>query len=188
MLYRKGRGNQFGNGSSDLQPCPHRSRGVILMRLGITEIDEESVAQILGDIAVKAFDDGSTSLLVGTYDFAILFRVELFRQSSGIDQITEHHRQLATLARRRDRCSGLWLCVSSLCRRSGTENVRCEGGSTAPTELGGGPYLTAAAGTHVHEFSPTLLTEFHLFRILTPTVCTAHAASLLYCSQPGKEN
>jgi hypothetical protein len=98
MLSRKGKGYQFGNGSSDLQPCPHRSRSIILMRLGITEIDEEPVTKILRDVTCKAFDDGSTGLLVGTYDLAILFRVELFRQSSGIDQITEHHRQLATLA------------------------------------------------------------------------------------------
>src|SRR5262245_57109865 len=140
------------------------------MRLGIAEIDEESVSKILRNVTCKAFDDSSTGVLIGTHDLAILFRVKLFRQSSRTNQITEHHRQLPPLARRRDRCSRLWLFISTLSVQPGTGAVRCEGGSTASTELGGGPYLMAAAGTHAHEFSPALLTEFHPFGILTPAV------------------
>ena len=79
-------------------PAPRRSCGIILMRLGIAEIHEEPITKILCDIPVIAFNDGSTGVLIGTHDLAILFRVELLRQCSRIDQITEHHCQLATLA------------------------------------------------------------------------------------------
>ena len=52
------------------QPSPHRPLGVVLMRQGITKVDEQAVAEILRDLPLKAGDHLGTRLLVGPHHLA----------------------------------------------------------------------------------------------------------------------
>ena len=44
---------------------------------------------------LKAGDHLSTGILIGPYDLAQVFRVELARKASGVHQVTEQHGELA---------------------------------------------------------------------------------------------
>jgi len=70
------------------------SLGVIFVSLGIAKIDEESVPKELGYVSLITLDDLRADLLIRTDDFSILFGVELGGEFGGIDQVTEHDRQL----------------------------------------------------------------------------------------------
>src|SRR2546430_6250494 len=65
------------------------------MGLGIAKIDEETIPKELGNMSLIALDDFRTCRLIGTNDFPVLFGVELGGESGRIDQITEHHGELA---------------------------------------------------------------------------------------------
>src|SRR6516225_273279 len=67
------------------------------MRLRIAEIDEHTVAHILGDKAAKAGDDVGDAAMVGADDLAQILGIEARRQRRRTDQIAEHHRQLPPL-------------------------------------------------------------------------------------------
>ena len=47
------------------------------MRLRIAKVDEQAIAQILGNMPVKALDDGRAGGLIGAHHLAEVFRVEL---------------------------------------------------------------------------------------------------------------
>src|SRR5215470_11263276 len=68
---------------------------IVFMGLGIAKIHQETITQELSNVSVKTLDDFRTRRLIRTDDFSIIFRVELRRQLGGIDQITEHHGELA---------------------------------------------------------------------------------------------
>src|SRR5262245_44893501 len=69
--------------------------GIIFMRLGIAKIDEHTIIQILGDMAIKALDDLSTGSVIDLNYFAQVFRVELPRERCRARQVTEHDGELA---------------------------------------------------------------------------------------------
>jgi hypothetical protein len=46
-------------------------------------------------MAVKALDDGGSSGLVGLHHLSQIFWIELAGERSRIDEVTEHHRELA---------------------------------------------------------------------------------------------
>ncbi len=81
----------------DAEARVHRPPGVILVRLGIAEIDEQPVADVLGDVAVEAADCFGAGFLGGTQHLAQVFRIQLLGERRRADQVAEHHRQLATL-------------------------------------------------------------------------------------------
>src|SRR5262249_35365993 len=101
------------------------------MRLGIAEIDEQTVTEQLGDMSIKALNDFRASTLVRKDDFSILFGIELGGEFGGIHEVAEHHRELTAFRVRRrssrERCyrqGGLLLgsrrlgslvCVSGYC-------------------------------------------------------------------------
>jgi hypothetical protein len=72
--------------------------GVIFMGLGITKVDQETIAQILRHMTVIALNNLSTGCLIGTDDFPILFGIELGGEFGRIDQVTEHHSELAAFS------------------------------------------------------------------------------------------
>src|SRR5215831_8814591 len=74
----------------------HSSMRVIFMRQGIAKVHEKPISEQLGNMSIKACDDFRTSRLIGMDDFPVLFGIELGRESGRIDQITEHHGELAT--------------------------------------------------------------------------------------------
>ena len=62
------------------------------------KVDEQSVTEILGHMAFKAFDDFGTGLLIGSDDLTQVFGVKLLREFGGVGEIAEHHCQLTTFA------------------------------------------------------------------------------------------
>jgi hypothetical protein len=70
---------------------------IILVGTGIAKVDEQPIPEILRDMSLIARNDLSTGLLVGAHDLTKLFRIELFGQHGGADEVTEHHRQLTPL-------------------------------------------------------------------------------------------
>jgi hypothetical protein len=104
------------------------------MSLGIAEIDEQTIPEQLGNMSFIALDDFSADLLIRTDNFSQVLRIELSRQGSGIDQVTEHDGELPAFCVRRcrrERCSlrralllgsRLWYCLS---RWSGDCLGRC---------------------------------------------------------------
>ena len=88
-------GIQRPHGVENAQARPHRPLGVVFVRLGIAKVHQQAVAQVLGDIAVKALDHCGAGLLVGPHHLALVFRVELPGEAGRVDQVTEQHRELA---------------------------------------------------------------------------------------------
>ena len=68
---------QVSQGREDTQTSTYRSSCVIFMGMGIAKIDEKSIPKELSNVPVKTLDDFRTSRLIGTYDFPVLFGVEL---------------------------------------------------------------------------------------------------------------
>ena len=65
------------------------------MRLRIAKVNQQAIAEILGNVALEALDDLDTGLLIGAHHFAVVFGIELTGEAGGIHQVTEQHRELA---------------------------------------------------------------------------------------------
>ena len=63
--------------STHPQPGPHGPLGVIFVRQGVAEVDEQAIAEILGDMPLKAGDHLGAGVLIGPHHLAQVFRVEL---------------------------------------------------------------------------------------------------------------
>jgi hypothetical protein len=81
----------------DRQPGAGRALGVVLMRLGIAEINEYAIAHILGDKTAKAADGIGDAAMVGADDLAQILGIEARGQGRRTDQVAEHDRQLPPL-------------------------------------------------------------------------------------------
>ena len=87
-------GIQGGNGLDDAQAGIHRAPGIVFMGCGVAKIDEQSIAQILGDMALVGLDDLSCGLLVGAHHGTQVFGVELAGQLGRAHQVAEQYREL----------------------------------------------------------------------------------------------
>ena len=81
----------------DREPGARRALGVVLMRLGIAEINQHAVAHILGDKTAKAADGVGDAAVVGADDLAQILGIEARRQRRRTDQVAEHHGHLPSL-------------------------------------------------------------------------------------------
>jgi hypothetical protein len=81
----------------DREPGASRPLGIVLMRLGIAEINQHAIAHIFGDKAAKAADGVGDAAMVGTDDLAQILGIEARGQRRRTNQIAEHHSQLAPL-------------------------------------------------------------------------------------------
>src|SRR5262249_31156285 len=123
----------------DIKASAYSPMRVILMRLGIAKVDEQSIPQELGDVPVIASNHLRTGGVIRTYHVPVLFRVELGGEFCGVHEVTEHHRELATFGFEYGR--GDW-CGPDLSRRDlrrGRQRYwrggsRCTGYSTRPDE------------------------------------------------------
>jgi hypothetical protein len=86
-------GDRFDNG----EPGPHRPFGIVFMRLGIGEIDQHPIAEILGDKTGEPGDRVCDTAVISAYHFAQILGIEAHRQRRRADQVAEHDRQLAPL-------------------------------------------------------------------------------------------
>jgi hypothetical protein len=117
-----GSGLERGHGFDDAEPRVHRPRGVVLVRQGVAEVDQEPVAQGFGDVAVGARDDLRARVLERLNHVTEILGVELRRELRRTDQVAEHNRELATFglpcvgARSRRRC-GRYRGDFPACRR-----------------------------------------------------------------------
>ena len=94
VLYRQA-GIQGGDGLDNAQASMHRTPGIIFMGHGVAKIDEQPIAEVLGDMTFVVLDDLGSGLLVSAHHRAQVFRVELTRELCGAHQVTEQHGQLA---------------------------------------------------------------------------------------------
>src|SRR5262245_12497197 len=78
------------------QPGANSSLGVILMGMRIAEIDEQTVTEQLGDMPIVALNNVGTHPLVCTDHIPVLFGIDLGGELGRINQVAEHHRELAT--------------------------------------------------------------------------------------------
>ena len=69
-------------------------RGVFVGRWP-AKVDQQAVAEILGDIAVLGLHRVTGRLLVGTHHGAVVFGIELLGEFGRVNQVAEQHRDLA---------------------------------------------------------------------------------------------
>src|SRR5215468_2317306 len=91
-------GTEVAHGSQHSQTRPYSSLRIVFMRVGIAEIDEETIPEQLGDVPIVALDNLGTHLLIGTDDFPVLFGVEVAGELGRVHQVAEHHSQLPSLS------------------------------------------------------------------------------------------
>jgi hypothetical protein len=88
-------GIEWPHGLHHPQAGPHRPLGVIFMRQGVAEVDEQAVAQILGDMALIVGDHLGARVLIGPHHVAQVFRIKLSGEHRRIHQVTKEHGELA---------------------------------------------------------------------------------------------
>ena len=93
-------GVHVGETIEDREPREHGTLRVVLVREGISEVREQSVAEVLRDVPVEAVDDCPAHLLVGEHELAELLRIELLRQRRRSDEVAEQDRQTPPLPAR----------------------------------------------------------------------------------------
>ena len=81
------------------EPGPYRPRRIIFVGLGIAEVDEQTIAEILRDMPVKTGDYLGAGVLIGLHHLLQVFGVKLCRERGRADQVTEEHRELAPFRR-----------------------------------------------------------------------------------------
>ena len=67
---------------------------LIFMGMGVAEVHQEPIAQVLRHIAIKVLYNGGGGFLVGTHDGAVIFGVKLAGERCRLDEIAEQHRDV----------------------------------------------------------------------------------------------
>src|SRR5260370_42702321 len=99
------------------------AKRVVFMGLWIAEVDEDSVAEVLGNVSVQPLGDGAAYRMVRTYDLAKFLEIETLGQVRRSHEIAEDNGQLPPLAGRR--AMGGWRCrCPVLARRSAFDRSR----------------------------------------------------------------
>jgi hypothetical protein len=88
----------------EAQPRAHGALRVVFVRLRMPKIDQQPVAEILGEVPLKALDHCRTDHMIGPDHLAVRLGIEAHRQRRRVDHITKQHRQLAALGLRYTRC------------------------------------------------------------------------------------
>jgi hypothetical protein len=96
-------GIELPHGLHDPQAGAHRPLGVIFVRQGVAEVDEQAIAEILGDMPLKAADHLGAGCLIGPHHLPPLFGVELGGKHGRVHQVAEQHGELAAFGVRRGR-------------------------------------------------------------------------------------
>jgi len=97
---------ELPQGFHHAQASTHGPLRIVFMRLRIAKVDQQAIAQILGNRAVKTLDHCSTGLMVGTHHLPQVFRIELSGEHSRIHQVTEEDGELPPLGDGRTRPCG----------------------------------------------------------------------------------
>src|SRR5947209_7839172 len=68
---------ELSHGFDHPAPGPHGPLGVVLVRQGVAEVDEQAITEILRNMPVKAGNHLGAGVLISTHDLTQVFRVEL---------------------------------------------------------------------------------------------------------------
>src|SRR5262245_5855905 len=90
-------GVEVVQGLDHLQARSYSPLGLIFMSRRITEVDQQSIAEMLSNVAVVALDHCGAGLLIGAYYLPQLFGVQLLRERGRAHQVTKQHGELAAL-------------------------------------------------------------------------------------------
>jgi hypothetical protein len=77
------------------EPGPHGPLRVIFVCQRVAEVNQQAIAEVLGDMAFKAGNHLGAGVLIGAHDFPELFGVKLRRERGRADQVTKQHGELA---------------------------------------------------------------------------------------------
>jgi hypothetical protein len=94
-------GVAHANGVDDRQASSNGPLSVVLMRGRVAEIDEQAIAEVLGDVPVEPCNYIGTDRLVRSYVLAQFFGVETASEGRRADEIAEHHGEVSALRRSR---------------------------------------------------------------------------------------
>src|SRR5262245_12471371 len=158
------------------------------MGLGIAEVNQQSVADVAGEIPLKAADRFRAGLLIGEHHLTQVFGVEPFRERGRAHQVTEHHGELASFGYvlprllpfqdSRPRTLGTEP-LSRLDVGRGTVGFTSERSGTGAAELEPGRVLKPAPRTRGLQRGGALAAKFHSLGIIKATARTMHTRYLL---------
>ena len=80
-----------------LQARVHGSPRVVFVRDGVAEVDEQAVAEVLGDVALEFVNGLTGGVLISANEFDELFGIETIGERGRADEVAEHHRQLTAV-------------------------------------------------------------------------------------------
>jgi hypothetical protein len=162
--------------------------------LGVAKVDQEPIAEVLGDMSVEAADHLGTSLLISPHHLAPFFGVKACGEFGRVHQIAKQYRELAALSfrhpvRHRWCCELRDLIVLGGLLPAGPDGCRgyrrpAEGCATFSTELGPRQILKPASRTAVLERDATLDAELGPFGIIQAAALAAHSPTLPSPSLP----
>ncbi len=147
----------------DREARTHRSFGIVLMRVGIAEIDQYAVAEIAGDETAEPRRQSGDAGMIRRDDLAQIFGIKPATKPGRVDEVGEHHRKLAAL-----RCRRLRLSRSGLALAGGFDRLR--GGPAVGTEAFVRWILAAAIATLPGQRRTTVAAEL-------PGICNAHTTA-----------
>jgi hypothetical protein len=82
----------------DPQPGEHPSSRIVLMRSGVAEIRNQTVADVPRDIAIEAFDGPDARLPITAEDLAEVLSFEQLGKRRGVHEVAEQHRHMPSLS------------------------------------------------------------------------------------------
>ncbi len=92
-----GREQELTDLRHEVKPGSHRAFSIVLVRLGVTEIGEESVAHESGDVPAHLSDRRGAGTLESAGHVAQVLGIELDRQSRRADEIAKKDGHLPSL-------------------------------------------------------------------------------------------
>src|SRR5262249_5071869 len=146
------------------QAGSHRLLRIVLVRIGITEIDEDTIAHPASDKAAEPGHDFSDSLLVCSDNFMEIFDIEMHRERRRADEIADHHRELGTFSKRRARRQA-WSKFGT-CRNSARRMEAC---AAQGTKIRASRRAVAARRTIEYQRRAALTTELCALRCFRTT-------------------
>jgi hypothetical protein len=98
VLVLRQTGIQRVHSLEDAQAGLHRALRIVFMGPGIPKVDQQTIAEILGDVPVKTLDHLRAGALIGAHHLAPLLGVELAGEHGGVHQVAKQHRELPALS------------------------------------------------------------------------------------------
>ena len=128
---------QLADGVEDREPRAHGALRVVAVRLGVAEVGEHAVAEVLRDVSAEAQHRRLGRVVKRAHHVAPLLGIEAPAERRGADEVREDHADLAPLSARRRLAGARTLARRGLARLSEARSAGAAeagvfgGGSTA---------------------------------------------------------